>query len=572
MSKQSEQERLAMENTLESLRRELMQTKASHEKVRRLLDRRECDFLHLVHDLRSPSCGIQGLCTLLQQTTLSDLQREQIGIIESTAGEMTALVDRTLELARLEVEEIELQAVPLDLEALMLETLKISAHRAAPKKLQLFHSRTENISRFIQADPVRLKQVLDNLVNNAIKFTDQGYVSISAQMTSSNSEPRLQISVEDSGRGMTEEMQAVIFDRFQTTGSNPEEGTGLGLSICAEIVRQMKGEIHVQSVLGQGTCFQLILPVRQIDEDQSEHRRKSLIGCRLLLVSDYPLSRTTYRRVLTAAGATVTICDSSTLERMIAARAESLSYHALVVDAVNVAAVAEKFDDADNWRSCRRVLLVDGLQARELDSCFASSIVVSKPADYDRLIEAICEGHGATSSFISETAKPMRILLVEDSEVSQMFADGLLSMQGHDVKIVSDGRSAVEAVKATEFDLVLMDIELPEMDGYDAAREIRRWEQPSTSRLPIVAMTAHRDSRRHSDPSTSDMDAWLTKPVDAEQLSELVIRLQTIAPATHRSKLSDQGDSSSAHLEVHPPRDATPGPSRRPAPRPLRRR
>ena len=513
---------------------------------------------------------IQGLCSLLQDANLSDLQREQLRTVELTAGEMIALVDCTLDLARVEVGEAELQAVRVDLEGLMLETLQICAQRAAQKKLELTYSRNEDTPRFIQADPVRLKRLLVNLVNNAVKFTDRGYVSIFAQMASHNLQGGLQITVEDSGCGMSKKVQDCIFTRFQTTGTNPEEGTGLGLSICADIVHQMDGKIQVESVLGQGTRFQVNLPVRQTFEDQSKDRRKSLVGCRLLLISDSLLNRTNYRRVLMAAGATVTTCDSNTLSRMIGAEVDSLSYHALVVDVPKVRAVAQKLDDAENWRACRRVLLVDVAQAQQLKNDFASCCVISKPADYDRLVEAICEGPELPSSGPTDSAKPMKILIAEDSEVCQKFAEGLLSMQGHDVKVVSDGRSAVEAVKATDFDFVLMDIELPEMNGYLAAREIRIWEKSLGSRLPIVAMTAHRDFKQESLPSAADIDAWLTKPVDAETLAKLLTQLRTNPRISRQSKMFDQVRRPSTRVEVHAPRDATPRPSRPTAPRPLR--
>ena len=393
--------------------------------------------------------------------------------------------------------------------------------------------------QFIVGDPVRLRRVVANLVNNAIKFTERGEVMVRALCVKDESGASLlQIVVEDTGSGIRTEKQRKVFDAFWRDDSAAgTDGVGLGLSICDELVIQMGGSIRVESQPKRGSRFFISLPLAPHANQRLCDR--PLFGCRYLLVSEPSRRRSAYRKMLERAGAEIVTCRAAAFQRLLSrGDIHMLSCDGVVMDCLNDAelemALANQFLKVMGQK--RLVLLVPRSATTVWTRCeeLPGATPIAKPVDYGQLVQTLqCEVTVAMADEAMPKTDPLRILLADDCEVNQMVAAGLLGMYGHRVDTVTNGQLAVDAVATEAYDLVLMDLEMPGLDGMRAARAMQ--EQTNTRR-PIIGMTAHVDEAVLDRCKGSGMDTCLSKPLDPRTL------LSAIAELTRRESIETSAD------------------------------
>ncbi len=353
----------------------------------------------------------------------------------------------------------------------------------------------------------------------------------------------LQIIVEDTGAGIRTERQRKVFDAFWRDDSAANtDGIGLGLSICDELVIQMGGRIWVESTPGRGSRFFISLPLSSHPAQRLSDR--PLFGCRYLLVGEPSRRRSAYRKMLKRAGAEIVTCRAAALQKILSrGNVRKMPWDGIVLDCVRDAelelALTHQFFRVKGTSRKRLVLLVPRSATSVWSRCeeFPGATPIAKPVDYGQLVLALQNNASvAPADGTMPKTDPLRILLADDCEVNQMVSAGLLGMYGHHVDTVTSGQLAIDAAATQTYDLTLMDLEMPGLDGMRAARAIRENASTSSARMPIIGMTAHVESGVADRCQANGMDACLTKPLDPHVL------LSTIAEVTRRETTSSSID------------------------------
>lgn len=475
----------------------------------------------VVHDLRNPLAAIHGVATIALQDALEDLEKERFQVIKDACDGMLELVGQLLEThAHHPPTEPHAGETTFDLEEVIHEACRESAIAASQKGLDLFYYRPKRIPRTVALDRLGIKQVLSNLISNAVKFTEDGSICVRVNVVRIQSEEQLHVVVEDTGVGIAREMHASVFQSYRQVDSSDDRGVGLGLSICKQIIESMGGQIWVESRKGVGSRFHFTIP--DFQADASESAGLSLAGHRALVVTAKTQMSQALRYVLSDAGAGTTLCTPDAFaELMTSPRSQPPEFDSIIVNADDTTdellPLLEEYQHAPThvvWL-CPSDRSRKALESEPVDN------VMTKPILYDKLLQTLSSPKPARPSNDAQ-----RILVVEDSEVNQMIAAGMLGVEGHQVDVVSNGRSAVESMRQQDYDLVLMDIEMPDMNGYSAAMAIR--EHEATKRLcrtPIVAMTGHDTTNLDTRARQAGIDACLGKPLDPEELWKVVDRI-----------------------------------------------
>jgi signal transduction histidine kinase/DNA-binding response OmpR family regulator len=558
----------AMTAELEAARRDMAGARDRALELARL----KSDFLATMsHEIRTPMNGVIGMSELLLATPLDESQRRFAEGIQSSADGLLAIINEILDFSKLEAGRVELEARDFGLRRLIEEVAMLFATSAHDKGLELICRVLVGCELVCRGDPTRLRQVLVNLVGNAIKFTERGEIVIGVSVGERRGEGiDVHFEVADTGVGIPTEKWDAIFDSFaqaDTSTTRKYGGTGLGLAICKQLVELMGGDLRIESEPGRGSRFFFTLHlagVQSVAGDASKGAEK-LSGLRALIVDDNDTNREILEHQLHAWGMSHTSVSGG-VDALAALRDEAaagehfdvalLDVHMPGMDGLELARRIR----ADEAHAALRLVALSSAQltveAGERErTCIDAHLV--KPVRQVELLGCLLRvtGNAPEVEPCTPAAPPGdelrfdgRVLVVEDNPVNQQVAQAMLEAMGCSVDVAGDGRAALEAIAHTAYDLVLMDCQMPIMDGYQATAEIRRLEakDPSGRRLPIFALTARvvEDDRERC--LDAGMDDFLSKPFKREALAELLRRWMVLASGAAGAGSADANPSAAS--------------------------
>lgn len=499
---------------------------------------------NMSHEIRTPMNGVIGMTEILARTPLTETQRHYVETIHNSADTLLTLINDILDFSKIEVGKMEIQSVPINLRDIVERTVEQLAERAQRKGLHILADYHPSVPTAVMGDPIRIRQIVTNLLGNAIKFTSEGDVTVTVTPESpasgQNEVPRIKIAVTDTGSGISAEGQAKLFQSFsQVDGSSTRVhgGTGLGLSICKQLSGLMGGTIGVDSVIGQGSTFWVVLPLPMQDEAAAEIQTDpSLAGVRVCAAIGHPATSGLLTRYLLHWGIPSQVADSGAqfLEQVMTE---------LATDGGPVVALVDEtftdMTDAELLQALRsdatfektKILRVVSFIKRadvEQDPTFGQMHFITKPLRYQALHRALVNVLAEKPIALQEAepATPTlsgHILLGEDNPVNQEIALLMLQTMGCTVTVAQNGHEVLAYAKSASFDLILMDCQMPEMDGFEATLLIREWEQSeSRTPIPIIALTAHATSGDRERCLATGMSDYLAKPFSMEQLQAVV--------------------------------------------------
>ncbi len=547
--------------------------------------RTKSDFLaNMSHEIRTPMNAIIGMTYLAQQTELTPKQQDYLGKIQFSAQALLGLINDILDFSKIEAGKMDIETVDFNLDKTLDNVTNLLSIKAYQKGLELLFQYTVDVPQRLKGDPLRLGQVLTNLVSNAIKFTDKGEIIVKIEQVQQNDkEIVLQFSVSDTGIGMTKDQQGKLFQAFSQLDASTTRkygGTGLGLAISARLVEMMGGRIWVESELGKGSRFTFTAVFGyslSTTKQQAPLSHFSVKNMKVLVVDDNPVAAEIIKYMLESLRFKVKVAGSGEESLEILKKdADSQPFDLVIMDwqmpVLDGLETARRIGNMIELQKKPQIIMASVYEMSEMEEEIRQSGIkkrLTKPVTESQLFDAIMDVFGGErDQALAGTAyhrldgnmesvaniRGARILLVEDNEINQQVGQEILQQAGLEVDIASNGAEAIEKLEKEAYDAVLMDVQMPVMDGHEATRKIRG--DLKMTELPVIAMTAHAMRGDREISLSVGMNDYVTKPINPSEVFAVLVKwikpgIRHGADAALLSHDADSADSHHSWPEIH---------------------